>query len=587
MFFLHTIFFGQKKMEKIKKKNLGFIILIILAFLPTLLSINTNLFCIYTSRDNKQGNDTYDKLNIAQENVIWNSTWDGVSGEAIWGNGTYIYTCGSTRSFETIDDDLVIVKWDSNGNKLWNRTWGGPSTDIGYGIWGDEFENIYTCGYTYSFGAGDMDLVLVKWDSRFGNKDWNRTWGGESAEIAWGVWGDGTSIYTCGNTDSFGTGDDDLVLVAWDRFGNKLWNSTWGGFSMDYGFGIWGDGSYIYTCGGTMSAGEGGHDLVLVKWNKFGDLIWYRTWGDPEDNAGHGIWGDGTFIYTCGGKFRAPSIAFLVKWDNAGNQIWNSTWGGPPQVGEFDGVWGDGTYIYTCGSGGGGQILVKWESNEYLEIILNSPFENNVYESGTQIDIDIERELVILESVKYHWDNDPDTEWPEPYITYLPPGDTSHTLYVSATTTTPLISDSKSFTFTTDDTPPSIQILSPTTNEEWDSAPAYDLDITEPHIAQRWYTLNDGPNHYFYSDAGEIDGPAWKALPDGDVTIKFSVSDTLGHTGSNQVIVRKDTKAGQREIMTIIRNAIITGVITGVIGITFWLIKRRLGKRKEKKEMKA
>lgn len=77
---------------------------------------------------------------------------------------------------------------------------------------------------------------------------------------------------------------------------------------------------------------------------------------------------------------------------------------------------------------------MKWESNEYLEINLISPPENLFYESGTQIDIDIKIELVILDKILYKWDGDGihDEEWSEPYTTNLSVGDGSHTLYVSA-----------------------------------------------------------------------------------------------------------------------------------------------------------
>ncbi|MHA1698274.1 MAG: hypothetical protein ACTSWN_05480, partial [Promethearchaeota archaeon] len=87
------------------------------------------------------------------------------------------------------------------------------------------------------------------------------------------VWGDGSFIYTCGHTWSFGDGSDDLLLVKWDPDGNQVWNrtwdgsSSWGGSSSDYGKSVWGDGSYLYTCGYTESSGAGSADLLLVKWD--------------------------------------------------------------------------------------------------------------------------------------------------------------------------------------------------------------------------------------------------------------------------------------------------------------------------------
>ncbi len=41
----------------------------------------------------------------------------------------------------------------------------------------DSSANIYLAGFTYSFGAGSGDIVLVKYKSS-GEQQWYRTWGG-------------------------------------------------------------------------------------------------------------------------------------------------------------------------------------------------------------------------------------------------------------------------------------------------------------------------------------------------------------------------------------------------------------------------
>ncbi len=42
--------------------------------------------------------------------------------------------------------------------------------------------------------------------------------------------------------------------------GNKIWNTTWGGTEHEDGDSIWGDGTYIYTGGDTASFGVGSAD---------------------------------------------------------------------------------------------------------------------------------------------------------------------------------------------------------------------------------------------------------------------------------------------------------------------------------------
>ncbi|MHA1715440.1 MAG: hypothetical protein ACTSXP_07330, partial [Promethearchaeota archaeon] len=210
----------------------------------------------------------------------WNVTWGGPVndyGDSIWSDGFYLYTCGSTGSFGVAgSSDLVLIKWDFSGNKVWNVTWGGFGQDQGYSVWGDG-NYLYTCGSTGSFGVGYDDLILVKWDAD-GNQVWNRTWGGFDQDRGYSVWGDGNYLYTCGKTNCSGGGDYDLLLVKWDVNGTPAWNRTWGGSDGDFGKSVWGDGNYLYTCGRTYSFGAGGSDLLLVKW----DVIAIDVYEDPQ-----------------------------------------------------------------------------------------------------------------------------------------------------------------------------------------------------------------------------------------------------------------------------------------------------------------
>nr|MDO8108802.1 hypothetical protein [Candidatus Sigynarchaeota archaeon] len=318
----------------------------------------------------------------SEGNQIWNRTWGEIYdvGRAVWGDGKgSIYTCGSTDR-DTKSVDLLLVKWDIEGNQLWNRTWGGAAVDEGAAVWGDGTGSIYTCGDTYSFSAGGNDLVLVKWDSD-GYQIWNRTWGGIKWDQGYGVWGDGTGIiYTCGSTMSFGSGGYDVVLVNYDSLGNQLWNRTWGGIQDDYGNAVWGDGKgSIYTCGDTCCYGAGENDMVLIKWNSAGNQVWNRTWGGSAVDEGSAVWGDGAgSIYTCGStdSYGAGySDIILVKWDAAGNRLWNGTWGGPANdVGNA--MWGIGKYIYICGCtysyGSGDTDMVLWFSELYTPIPTSS-----------------------------------------------------------------------------------------------------------------------------------------------------------------------------------------------------------------------
>jgi len=59
----------------------------------------------------------------------------------------------------------------------WMKTYGGAKNDVGYGVTQTADGGYITTGKTYSYGAGNADMWLVKTDD-FGNVDWTKAYGG-------------------------------------------------------------------------------------------------------------------------------------------------------------------------------------------------------------------------------------------------------------------------------------------------------------------------------------------------------------------------------------------------------------------------
>ena len=251
---------------------------------------------------------------------IWNVTWSGSNndyGEGVFVYGDYIYVVGYTNSSGAGGYDICLLKYDLNGNKIWNTTWGGNDNDCGWDIfvYGDY---IYVVGYTDSFGAGEWDICLLKYDLN-GNKIWNTTWGGSNYDTGYSVFVYGDYIYVVGYTYSFGAGNADVCLLKYDLNGNKIWNTTWGGSGGDFGYGVFVYNDYIYAVGLTSSFGAGGVDACLLKYDLDGNKIWNTTWGGNDADHGYGVFVYNDYIYIAGdtSSFGAGGYDIsLLKYDS-------------------------------------------------------------------------------------------------------------------------------------------------------------------------------------------------------------------------------------------------------------------------------
>jgi hypothetical protein len=206
----------------------------------------------------------------ADGDTLWTRTYGGGQYDDAWDvqqttDGGYI-VAGQTRSFGVGSYDVWVLKTDANGDTLWARTYGGGDVDYGRSVQQTPDGGYIVAGYTRSFGAGDMDIWLVKTEAN-GDTLWTRTYGGSSAEYLYSMQqtSDGGYILA-GETMSFGAGVWDVYPVKTDSNGDTLWTRTYGGSGADYAYSVQetSDGGYVIA-GGTMSFGAGRRDVWLLK----------------------------------------------------------------------------------------------------------------------------------------------------------------------------------------------------------------------------------------------------------------------------------------------------------------------------------
>ncbi len=268
---------------------------------------------------------------------LWLHTYGGSGDESAWNlapvhDGGWILV-GFTTTYGSGGQDLYLVRLNSEGDTLWTRAVGGTDDDVGTAVLETPDHGFLAVGFTYSFGAGNDDVYLVKTDS-VGQVLWTRTHGGAIADEAYDLQSLGNGRYlVAGRTYSFGAGNFDCYLLCIDSLGDTLWTRTYGGAITDGAESLvpTADGGFVLV-GYTYSYGAGNYDAFAVKVDSAGNFLWQHTYGGPDDDVGTDAapTADGGLLmvgysYTYA---NGPEDAYLVRIRSDGTQAWSSHLGG-------------------------------------------------------------------------------------------------------------------------------------------------------------------------------------------------------------------------------------------------------------------
>jgi len=278
----------------------------------------------YTTSFGVGGQDFWLVKIDATGNMLWNQTYGGTGNEYAYHveqtvDGGYALL-GQTNSFGAGNNDFWLVKTDSSGNMQWNQTYGGTGNDVGVHVLQTGDGGYALAGSTASFGAGANDAWLIKTDAA-GNMQWNKTYGGTGMEFGQCLepTSDGGYAIAC-ITTSFGAGSLDLWLVKIDSSGNMQWNQTYGGTGSD------GPTHFIQTMDGGYAivgytSGDG-QDAGLFKTDSAGNLQWNMTYGGTGTEISYALLetSDGGYLLTINtSSFGAGSNdIWLVKTNELG-----------------------------------------------------------------------------------------------------------------------------------------------------------------------------------------------------------------------------------------------------------------------------
>jgi hypothetical protein len=348
--------------------------------------------------------------------------------------------------------DIFLAKFDSNGNHKWSKIFGGGNGDEGNSVSVDSTGNVYITGMfassTIDFGggaltnAGGYDIFLAKFDSN-GNHLWSKSFGGSGND-----WGKSVSVDSSGNvyitggfnsttidfgggalTNANNNGTSDIFLAKFDSNGNHKWSKVFGGDYHDYGNSVSVDSSgnvYItgmfasstIDFGGGVLTNAGNNDIFLAKFDSNGNHKWSKRFGGSIDDNGNSVSVDSSGNVYITGYFQSSTIdfgggaltnggyygsynIFLAKFDSNGNHKWSKRFGGSSNdfgysvsVDSSSNVYITGYFDFTIDFGGGaltsaGYIsifLAKFDSNG--NHLWSKRFGRSDYDYGYSVYVD-------------------------------------------------------------------------------------------------------------------------------------------------------------------------------------------------------
>ena len=185
-----------------------------------------------------------------------------VVGEA-WSSDFPLQDAGTYFENQGQSHDAFILKFDNDGNRLWATYYGGSNQDKAVSVDINEFGEVYILGETktYNFpllnagtfyldnGFGsDVQLFILRFDND-GNRLWATCYGGTGEEQASTIKVDRNNdvIVLCmtysnnfqvfqnatGYYDGTNNPGRDIGLIKFDRHGNQLWSTYFGGNSQE------------------------------------------------------------------------------------------------------------------------------------------------------------------------------------------------------------------------------------------------------------------------------------------------------------------------------------------------------------------
>jgi uncharacterized delta-60 repeat protein len=247
-----------------------------------------------------------------------------------------VIVTGGSNGSPNNSANVTTIKYDSNGNEIWTRTFDGPGgfRDEGFAVVVDEFDNVYVAGIGRP--ASNLDMMLLKYDSA-GNLQWSRFYNGpgNGDDNANAIAYRAGFVYITGSSRSAG-GNVDYTTIKYSAIdGTQIWIATYNGplSATDNANAITiGADDSVYVTGDSQRLG-GGADYATIKYNSSGTELWVSRYDGANGNdiARAIAVGSSGEVYITGSSAASngqPDYA-TVRYDTNGGLDWVRRYNGP------------------------------------------------------------------------------------------------------------------------------------------------------------------------------------------------------------------------------------------------------------------
>lgn len=315
--------------------------------------------------DARFGGSADDELTSLQQTTDGGYILGGTSNSGIGGDKTQANWDTSYHAY----GDYWIVKIDASGHKLWDKRFGGIYDETMTSVIQTSDGGYLLGGYSSSLVSGDKtqttwggpDYWVVKTDAN-GNKLWDKRFGGNRNDqlkslqqtrdggyiLAGFTWSDisGDNSQAMRGTAAY----CDYWLVKTDASGNKMWDSRYGGDMNDNLINIIQCADNGYFMGGYSYSGISGDkteasfstgsiaDFWVVRVDANGVKLWDRDLGGTmnEDEFGNVLQTEDKGFIVSGSSYSAingtkteanlgPEQSWIIKLDMNGATLWDKT----------------------------------------------------------------------------------------------------------------------------------------------------------------------------------------------------------------------------------------------------------------------